>query len=71
MKLKAKIKISFISLYVLSYSKASIHEYAILPEHAFFPLSAIVKPMLEDRADRKASMPDVRNEEKSPAIPRV
>ena len=27
----------------------------------FFPMSAIVKPNLEDRADCKAGMPDSRN----------
>ena len=29
----------------------------------FFPMSAIVKPNLEDRAYRKAGMPDYRNVE--------
>ena len=37
----------------------------------FFPLSAIVKPMLEDRAYRKPCMPDYQNVETIDAIPRV
>ena len=37
----------------------------------FFPLSAIVKPMLEDRAYRKACMSDYQNVETIDAIPRV
>ena len=35
-----------------------------IPDHAaatFFPMSAIVKPMLENRADRKTSMLDYQN----------
>ena len=35
------------------YSDPSIPEAA-----TFFPMSAIVKPILEDRVERKASMPD-------------
>ena len=38
------------------YSGASINEGA-----TFFPMSAIVKSMLEDRAYRKAGMPDLQN----------
>ena len=38
------------------YSGASINEAA-----TFFPMSAIVKSMLEDRAYRKAGMPDLQN----------
>ena len=39
----------------------------------FFPMSAIaiVKPNLEDRAYRKAGMPDYQNVETIAAIPRV
>ena len=49
------------------YSGASITEAA-----TFFPMSAIVKPMLEDRAYRKAGMPDYQNvEKKIAAILRV
>ena len=47
------------------YSGASITEAA-----TFFPMSAIVKPMLEDRDDRKTSMPvpDYQNVETIAAI---
>ena len=31
----------------------------------FFPMSAIMKPMLENRADRKTSMLDYQNVEKN------
>ena len=34
----------------------------------FFPMSAIVKPMLEERAYRKAGMPDYQNVETIAAI---
>ena len=37
----------------------------------FFPMSAIVKPILEDRAYCKAGMPDYQNVETIAAIPRV
>ena len=41
-----------------------------IPEAAtFFPMSAIVRPILEDRAYRKAGMPDYQNVKKIEAIP--
>ena len=57
------------------YSDSSIPAAAtFFPSAAtFFPMSAIaiVKPMLEDRAYRKAGMPDYQNVETIDAIPRV
>ena len=54
-------------------SEASIPEYAIFPVHAFFPMSAIVKLILLDRVDFKASMPvpDYQNVEMIATILRV
>ena len=46
---------------------------ASLTAATFFPMSAIaiVKPILEDRAYRKAGMPDYQKVETIVAIPRV
>ena len=53
--------------------EASIPEYAIFPVHAFFPVSAIVKLILLDGVDCKASMPvpDYQNVEMIATIPKV
>ena len=51
--------------------KKGIYSDSSIPEAAtFFPMSAIaiVKPILENRADSKASMPDYQNVKKIEAI---
>ena len=48
------------------YSDSSIPDPAAA---TFFPISAIVKPILEDRAYRKAGMPDYQNVETTAVIP--
>ena len=54
--------------------KKCVYSDSSIPAAAtFFPMSAIVKPNLEleDRAYRKAGMPDYQNVETIDAIPRV
>ena len=52
--------------------KKCVYSDSSIPAAAtFFPMSAIVKPSLEDRDDRKAGMPDYQNVETIVAIPRV
>ena len=42
--------------------KKGVYSDPSIPAAAtFFPMSAIMKPILEDRAYRKASMPDCKN----------
>ena len=51
--------------------KKCVYSDSSIPDHAaatFFLMSAIVKPNLEDRDDRKASMPDYQNVKKIEAI---
>ena len=49
--------------------KKCVYSDSSIPAAAtFFPMSAIVKPMLEDRAYRKAGMPDYQNVETIAAI---
>ena len=51
--------------------KKSIYSDSSIPDPAaatFFPVSAIVKPSLEDGAYRKAGMPDCKNVKKIAAI---
>ena len=52
-------------------SRDPIISEASFPEYSIFPISAIVKTSLKDRADRKASMPIYQNVETIAAIPRV
>ena len=41
---------------------------ASIPEYAIFPVHTIMKPILENRADRKASMSDCKDVKKIAAI---
>ena len=41
---------------------------ASIPEYAIFPVHAIVKPILENRADSKVSMSDCKHVKKIAAI---
>ena len=51
--------------------KKCVYSDSSIPDPAaatFFPVTAIVKPILEDRAYRKAGMPDYQNVETIAAI---
>ena len=69
-----KSKCAFIADAVNIDRKKCVYFDSSIPDPAvatFFPMSAIVKPILEDRAYRKAGMPDYQNMETIDAIPRV
>ena len=53
------------------WTKCDYSDSSITVAATFFPMSAIVKPNLEDRDDSKASMPECKNVETIAAIPRV
>ena len=67
-----KCKFAFITNSVNKHQKKSINSNSSIPEAAtFFPMSVIVKPLLEDQSNLKASLPNYQNVETIAAIQRV